>query len=389
MKKALSIMFALLLLFLLPACGGDEEEDDWGNDGDGGNTGNNEENGGWESQEDQDYEILKFEDDLSKAYFQQIAIGLNNEIYVAGYTYDNLYAELNGKNDPFLLAIDSKGKKLWGKQWGVPVIRSSNNDVSGMSVDTDGNIYVTIYGNPSVAKFSPEGTKTWEIFPDLKGDDMSTLTLDKFDNIYVGVEESGVGIRENNVNIIKYSNQSKELQRYNISGDSSDFASIRALAVDSEGNIYAGGYTYGSLFADNVGKRDAFLVKIAPDGTQLWGQQWGSDGDDGVKSILIGTDNAIFITSYVSYASMEAFFKFSPDGDKIWGIKELCGSVTMCGGNIYCTIGKQIYKYNIQGESLGVSALLEKLGTIACDSKENIYVLSHDRLIKILASSIE
>ena len=56
MKKALSIMFALLLLFLLPACGGDEDDyDDTPSGGDGGNG----DNGGWESQEDQDYEILK------------------------------------------------------------------------------------------------------------------------------------------------------------------------------------------------------------------------------------------------------------------------------------------------------------------------------------------
>ena len=81
-----------------------------GGNSDGGNSGNNEENGGWESQEGQDWKILKFEDDLSKAYLQQIILGLNDEIYLAGYTYDNLYAELNGKNDPFLLAINSKGK---------------------------------------------------------------------------------------------------------------------------------------------------------------------------------------------------------------------------------------------------------------------------------------
>ena len=382
MKKALSIMFALLLLFLLPACGGEEEDDDWGNDGDDGNNSeNNEGNGGWESQEGQDYEILKFEDDLSKAHFQQIAIGLNNEIYVAGSTYDNLYAELNGKNDPFLLAIDSKGKKLWGKQWGVPVIYSSNNDVSGMSVDTDGNILISIYGNPSVAKFSPDGTKLWEIFPDLENGKISTLKVDKFNNVYIGFE-SGT---ENNTNIIKYSDQGKELQRYNISTDSS--CSTRTLVIDSEGNIYAGGYTYDSLFADNAGKRDAFLVKIAPDGTLLWTKQWGSSGEDGVGSILMKTDDAIFVSSF---SSMGMLFKFSYDGNKMWEIEQLCGSVTMYSNNIYCTTTEnQIYKYNIQGEYLGTSVMFEHLGSITCDNKENIYVMGSHSLMKILSPTIK
>ena len=395
MKKALSIMFALLLLFLLPACGGDEEEDDWGNDGDGGNSGNNEENGGWESQEGQEGKILKFEDDLSKSFLQQIVMGLDDEIYVAGFTYDNLYAERSGKNDPFLLAIDPKGKKLWGKQWGVPVINSSNNDVSGLSIDSDGNIYVSIYGNPSITKFSPDGTKVWEIFPDLLKGNLSRLTFDKHNNFFIGVyNHYNDGISD----IIKYSAQGKVLQSYNISGNSSNPTGgethISALAVDSEDNIYAGGSTYNSLFAENAGIIDAFLVKLAPDGTQLWGKQWGTKGEDSVRSILLDNHNNIFVTSGLNTTSNNAKdratlnLKFSPNGDKILETNYSCNKATMCNDNIYCINNNQIYKYNSNGEYLGnlIACEADSLKTIVCDNKENVYV-STARSIKIIKFS--
>ena len=385
MKKALSIMFALLLLFLLPACGG--EEDDYDDTPSGGDGGNNDGNGGWESQEGQDWKILKFEDDLSKAYLQQIILGLNDEIYLAGYTYDNLYAELNGKNDPFLLAINSKGKKLWGKQWGVPVIHSSNNDVSGMSVDTDGNIYVTIYGNPSVAKFSPEGTKIWEIFPDLENGNISTLKLDKFNNVYLGISRG----KETDPILIKYSNQGKELQRYNISNSSRE-TNVVDVAVDSEGNIYAGGFTYDNLFADNAGKVDAFLAKIAPDGTQLWGKQWGSEGEDKIWSIVFDNNQNIFVTFGMNVTSKDVNYMarlFSSDGNILWEINNRCGSPVVCGNNIYCFSVRQIDKYDSEGKYLGSSIKYEdKIERITCDNN-NIYAITSKDIIKLPLSAIK
>ena len=107
MKKALSIMFALLLLFLLPACGGDEEEDDWGNDGDGGN---NEENGGWESQDGQDYEILKTRGFTS---IYSLAVSPDDTLYIGGTTKENLYSDgLTETKEADALLVDRKSTRL-------------------------------------------------------------------------------------------------------------------------------------------------------------------------------------------------------------------------------------------------------------------------------------
>ena len=364
MKKKL-FFITLLLVFALVSCGGEEDDydDDIPSGGDGGN-----------GQGDNDNEAEEWEINLEYSYFQKFVVDQNDMIYVSGFTYDNLYADLNGKNDPFFISLNKKGEKLWGKQWGVPVIHSSNNNVSGISVDSKGNIYITILANPSIFKFASDGTKVWEIFPELKNGDITTLALDKSDNIYIGIIRG----EENDPNIIKYSADGKKLQSYNILGDSS--CSINTLAIDSEGNLYAGGSTSKSLFSDNEGDTDAFLVKMAPDGTELWGKQWGSTKSDGVETILMGKENDIFVASYSKDDSIERLFNFSLDGNKIWGINQKCDSITMCNdNNIYCAKSDQIYKYNSLGEYLGTSATNYGLGyfkQLTCDSERNIYAIT-------------
>lgn len=375
--KFFKYLFVLLSLILIVSCGGEEEDDDWGNDGDGGNgQGNN--NG----------EAKEWEINLENTYFRKVVVNQNDMIYVSGFTYDNLYADLNGKNDPFFINLNKKGDVLLGKQWGVPVIHSSNNFVSGISVDSQGSIYITILANPSIFKFASDGTKVWEIFPELKNGDIATLAIDKSDNIYIGIMRG----EENDPNIIKYSSDGKKIQSYDISGDSS--CSTNTLAIDSEGNLYAGGSTSKSLFSDNEGDKDAFLVKMAPDGTELWGKQWGSTKSDGVETILMGKENDIFVASYSKDDSIERLFNFSLDGNKIWGINQKCDSITMCNdNNIYCAKSDQIHKYNSFGEYLGTFATNYGLGyleQLTCDSKRNIYAItSNNTIIKIPSSEIK
>ena len=120
--------------------------------------------------------------------------------------------------------------------------------------------------NPFVMKFSPDGSKIWEKFPEVVS--VLCLALDKAGNVYAG---TGYG------DILKFSPEGKELWHHNISTEDAK-GQIKALAVDSEGNVYAGGYTWDDLFGTNAGETDAFLVKIAPDKTHIWEKQWGGGG---------------------------------------------------------------------------------------------------------------
>ena len=115
-------------------------------------------------------------------------------------------------------------------------------------------------------KFSPDGSKIWEKFPEV--DSVSCLALDKAGDVYTG---TGYG------DILKFSPEGKELWHHNISTENAE-GQINALAVDSEGNIYAGGLAWNDLFGESAGGSDAFLVKIAPDKTHIWEKQWGGGG---------------------------------------------------------------------------------------------------------------
>lgn len=192
-----------------------------------------------------------------------IAVSPDDTVYVGGETWGNLYSEKEGDRDAFFAVFNPKGDELWGKQWAA---NDGRNDVQGLVVDDEGDIYVGGGQSSFIMKFSPDGTKIWEKFPEV--DSVSCLTLDKAGNVYAGVSSG---------DILKFSPEGKELWRHNISTEDAE-GQINALAVDSEGNIYAGGYTWDDLFETNAGETDAFLVKIAPDKTHIWEKQWGGGG---------------------------------------------------------------------------------------------------------------
>lgn len=58
--------------------------------------------------------------------------------------------------------------------------------------------------------------------------------------------------------------------------DHSDEDSCFATTVDSSGNYYCAGSTYGSVGEENGGQEDAFITKVGPDGIILWTRQLGA-----------------------------------------------------------------------------------------------------------------
>ena len=379
MKKALSIMFALLLLFLLPACGGEEEEDD-GDTPSGGDGGNNEGNGGWMSQEGQDGKILNTRTKLIRV----LAIGPDDTIYIGGETEDNLYSELQGKRDAFLVAFNSEGEELWGKQWNVG--GKGEDYVFRIIVDNEGYLYISGGTSESyyIMKFASNGTKIWEQISTFG--QISSLALDAEKNVYVAHRSSG--------EIIKYSTNGNELKQYNIPNSTSN--QLNTISIDSEGNIYAGGYTMGTLFAENAGSLDAFLVKLAPDGTQQWGKQWGATKQDIIENIEIDKQNNIYVVGYTDNKDSEIFSKFDSDGNKIWGYAENYIRLAICDKTIYTVKAGhnngKIDQYNLNGEHIGSTAIVQEEGFayVGCDSEENVYTLtSNYKIIKFSPSDFK
>jgi hypothetical protein len=180
----------------------------------------------------------------------------------------------------------------------------------GGAADSSGNIYTTGFtmgamdGNAYnggqdifVVKYNPAGIKQWTRQPGTSSDDYaSKVTVDSNGNIYIAGYTYGA--LDNNTNtgvidcfLIKYNTDGVRQWTKQFGTESGDIA--EGVQVDSNGNIYVTGATYGSFpgaDSTNIGDADVFLAKLDPDGALQWVRQLGSSAYD--TGYAIAVDNA-------------------------------------------------------------------------------------------------
>jgi hypothetical protein len=219
-----------------------------------------------------------------------LAVGKDGSIYVAGYTSQGLDGATNlrgkdgsGPEDAFVARLDADGNKLWSRQLG-----SEHSDtVQGVSVDSNGDIYVlTTTESPTwigkfgwqwggvdvvhhVAKYKPSGKRDWNRAFSRKPVyrlpctyRVSGLAIDAQDRIFVA------GARDLNcsakaqvyVQEFTQSGWDKGLRKY----DNDRFLVPSDLAVDtSRATLYFFGSTFSTDPAsqvDGMPTQDLFLL---------------------------------------------------------------------------------------------------------------------------------
>ncbi len=94
---------------------------------------------------------------------------------------------------------------------------------------------------------------------------------------------------------------------FEVAGEQDD--NCNAVAVDSAGYVYIGGEFSHFLDFDpgieydvkvSNGEKDAYLIKLAPDGTYQWGLTWGGTGSDGISHIDIDAGGTIYVKGFYS-----------------------------------------------------------------------------------------
>lgn len=104
------------------------------------------------------------------------------------------------------------------------------------------------------------------------------------------------------------------------------------LAIDSEGNVYVFGFTWGDLFATNPDPTkacsDIFVVKVNPQGHVVWSRQMGSEeleqvwagGVDGQGNvILVGETYGSWFATKDDIDYEPFLLKLRSDGEVLWG----------------------------------------------------------------------
>lgn len=100
------------------------------------------------------------------------------------------------------------------------------------------------------------------------------------------------------------------------------------IGVDSSGNVYAAGYTYGTLPGEAPsGGLDAFICKYGGSGSVLWIRQFGTSSNDYAWSVAVnssgsayvaGTTSGIF-TEQTTLGGADAYIRqYDSSGSALW-----------------------------------------------------------------------
>ena len=88
--------------------------------------------------------------------------------------------------------------------------------------------------------------------------------------------------------------------RKQLGGSGLDIA--QSVSIDSSGNVYLGGYTYGSFEGmQNTGGNDAFVAKFTPVGALGYSTLLGGNGNEKAEAIAVDSFGNAYINAVYQY----------------------------------------------------------------------------------------
>jgi uncharacterized delta-60 repeat protein len=302
------------------------------------------------------------------------------------------------------------GDLAWLRRYNGP--GNSYDWAYAIAGDASGNVYVTGYseGSGTVADFAtikyyPNGDTAWVRRyngPVNGSDEALAIVVDGAGNVYVTGESYGSGTSYDYATL-KYDSSGNELwvERYNKLGNYWDEA--YAIAVDSSGNVYITGRSYG----DGTGQ-DFATIKYNPNGDTAWVRRYNGPGNAGDEAHVIALDGSNNI--YVAGGSVGdgtdydyAIIKYNPNGDTAWvrrytgtesGYDYAWAMVIDSSNNVYVTgesngsgtsLDYATIKYDTEGNKLWVARYNapgnaeDQASAIAIDDSNNVYVTGRSR----------
>jgi PKD repeat protein len=232
---------------------------------------------------------------------------LDNSIHTGTFSgslkFGNLVA-LSGSDDVFIVKTDKLGNFLWSRSF----LGSGVGRGLGICTDNQNNIYIvgdfdgssitvgisSLTNNGSrdsfIAKINPSGNVLWKKhIASYEADDLRGITTDGAGNVIVGGSFRAASMNVEGTTITNSSQGSPDpvIIKYNTSGvfqwaitgsgNVGNFDSVRGIAADFAGNIYAVGETNSNplVFGTttlNIGSGSSvgYVVKISPNGTPVW-----------------------------------------------------------------------------------------------------------------------
>ncbi len=355
-----------------------------------------------------------------------ITVDGRGNVYVSGYTTGELErGKSYGDYDAWFAKYDAEGNQQWLKQLGS----SAKDYAQSIAVDGSGNVYLAgstkgdLVGSSAgdydawFAKYNAAGNQQWIQQLGTASDDRAwSIAVDGSGNVYVaGSTEGALGGKSrgsDDVWLAKYDTKGTRQWIKQLGTTEADIA--WSIAVDSGGNVYLAGYTYGALGGKSQGREDAWLAKYNTRGTRQWIQQLGTTEEDWACGIAVDGSGNVYVAGY-TYGELEEgkhvgdrnawLAKYDAEGTQIWiellsSLKwNFAGSIAVDdSSNVYVaggTKGAMVKGKHIGGrdawfakfDTEGTRRWIEQLGTaeddsasgIAVDGSGNVYVTGYTR----------
>ncbi len=246
----------------------------------------------------------------SNTLANDVSIAIDGAIFITGGTEEDLEGQnSSGSMDAYLTKFSSNGEKLWTRLVGSTSIDRSQ----GLSIASDGSIYITGYSNGNfdgvansgladvfLTKYSSDGVKDWSrLLGTSKNEYSNGVSTASDGSIYItGWSYSNFDGEVNNGQydafLTKYSSDGTKAWTKLLG--TSGFEEAHSVDTATDGSVYITGFTYGALDGEtHAGNMDAFLTKYSSDGTKAWTRLVGTSSIDRSRAVSIASDGSIYI----------------------------------------------------------------------------------------------
>lgn len=194
----------------------------------------------------------------------RVAVDSEGSVYVVGTSSGSFGHQLNtaSEEDVFLTKFDSEGNVIFSRLLGI----EGDGQVNGITIDSEDNIIIV--GETDSA--------------------LSTSDIVDYDET----------INPSDAFVVKYSKNGDEQFRYQL--DTYGASSAYSVAVDSNNDIYVGGYTSSAISSSSgfSGGQDALILKLSgTNGTLTDSNVFGTGNDEVIKGLAVDADDNLVVAT--------------------------------------------------------------------------------------------